>query len=206
MIRSPLLLALFAAFALGQPPLVPVPTENTQPADARNTVLVFLPQHLFANDEYEGITRTFARQGIYFRTASPDTGVAVGMNRMIVMPDFALAGVRAEDFAGLVLIGGSGTMLHWDDSLLHQRCRDFASAGKVVAAIGIAPITLARAGLLKGRRASVFRDRYAIGFIREHGARYRFRGLETDGRIVTASDAEQAKPLALTVTRLLGRN
>ena len=186
-----------------QPPLVPNETENAHPAGVGNTVLVFLPQQLFSSDEYEGVTRTLARSGVYFKLVAPDSGVCAGLSGVVVMPDFALADARPADFAGIVLIGGPGHNLYWDDSLLHARCREFEAAGKVVAAIGIAPITLARAGLLAGRHATVASDPYAVKFIREKGARYRFKPVEVDGRVVTASDATQARDFARAVAKLV---
>lgn len=189
--------------AAAQPPLVPNETSNAHPPSADNTVLVFLPQHLFSSNEYEGVTRTLARRGAYVKLVATDSGVCGGLSGVVVMPDFTLTGVRPADFAGLVLIGGPGHNLYWDDSLLHARCREFVEAGKVVAAIGIAPITLARAGVLAGRNATVASDPYAVKFIREKGARYRFKPVEVDRLVVTASDAAQSGEFARAVARLI---
>jgi protease I len=191
------------ALALGQVPLAPVKTASDRPAGPDNSVLVFVPQALFHNDEFEGVTRTLARAGLHVRITAADTGVAVGMNRMIVLPDLPLAETRVDDYSGLVIVGGSGAILAWDDSLLLERCRQFAAAGKVVAAIGVAPIILARAGVLKDRRATVFFDRHAVEELRKAGARYRFRPLERDGRLVTAAGVEQVRDFARTVAGLI---
>jgi protease I len=164
-------------------------------------VLVFVPQQLFEDDELDRTLRPLGSAGVRTRIVTADTTVAVSMNRTVVKPDFALRDVRPEDFDGLVLIGGSGAALYWDDSLLHVRCRDFVEAGKVVAAIGIAPIILARAGVLAGRKATVFRDRAAIGYIKEKGARYNFKPLVIDRNIITASDAEQGVDFSRAVAR-----
>lgn len=176
----------------GQPfPLAPQPG-----VAAGSEVLVFVAQHFFNEDEYEPLVRQLQLVGIQVMVTAPESLVAVSMsreNQLVIKPDVALADVRDEDYAGFVLVGGSGMAVHWDDTLLHARCREFAAAGKPLAAIGIAPVTLARAGLLQGRKATVFSERSAIGFLREKGCRYSFRPLVSDRNIITAAGAEHAK-------------
>jgi protease I len=179
--------------AFGQPPPIPVDHAAARRGESGRTVLIFLPQQLFAGDEFETALRRMSRAGIETRIASADTGVAVSMSRVIVKPDIALLDAQVADYAGLVLIGGSGAALYWDDSLLQARCREFAGSGRIVAAIGIAPITLARAGVLKGRKATVFPERSAIGWLKGNGAKFSFRKLVTDRNIITAAGAEQAR-------------
>lgn len=198
-----LVLAGLLAPTPAQIPLVPVTTESNRPAGPANTILVFVSQHLFNDQEFEAVTRTIAHSGIYIQVTAPDTGVAVGMNGMMVLPNITLDRVETSDYAGLVLVGGSGTVLVWTDTLLHERCREFAREGKVVAAIGIAPLVLARAGLLDGRLATVHSDRHAITDLRAHGARYNFKSLVRDGRIVTAAGIDRARDFALTVAGLV---
>ena len=69
--------------------------------------------------------------------------------------------------------------------------RSFAEAGKVVAAICIAPVILARAGLLKGKRATVFPD--GIPELEKAGAVYTAQSVERDGRIITGNGPEAAE-------------
>jgi protease I len=193
-----------AASALpAQPP--PIPAGTTAGASG-NTVVVFLPQQFFSNEELDPVQGQLSHAGIAVKIATSETAAAAGMNRVLVNPDLPLAAVRPEDFAAIVLIGGSGASLYWDDSLLQARCREFAEAGKVVAAIGIAPITLARAGLLKGRAATVFRDRNAIGYLRERGARVGARDLVSDRNVITAANAEQARAFGRAVATAVLRS
>jgi protease I len=177
---------------LGQPPPIPISPKPGPPGKSARTVLIFLPQQLFSGEEFEPTLRQLSLAGLQTRVASSDTGVAVSMGQVVVKPDLAILDAQVADYAGLVLIGGSGAALHWDDSLLQARCREFAESGRIVAAIGIAPITLARAGILKGRKATVFHERSAIGWLKESGAKFSFRELVTDRNIITAASDEQA--------------
>jgi len=200
-----ILFAIVAATpVLGQPPPIPISPKPGPPGKPARTVLIFLPQQLFSSEEFEPTLRQLSLAGLQTRIASSDTGVAVSMGQVVVKPDLALPDVQVADYAGLVLIGGSGAALNWGDSLLQTRCRQFAESGRVVAAIGIAPITLARAGVLKGRKATVFHERTAIGWLKESGAKFSFRKLVTDRNIITAAGAEQARAFGQAVARAVG--
>ncbi|MBM3332367.1 DJ-1/PfpI family protein [candidate division WOR-3 bacterium] len=194
-----LLVAVLAANALGQPPAIPaVPAAVTAGAPER-TVLIYLPQQLFNEQEFEPALRRLSLAGIETRLAAADSGVAVSMSQLVVGLDLALRDVGVADYAGLVLIGGSGAAVHWDDSLLQATCREFTNSGKVVAAIGIAPVTLARAGVLKGRRATAFRDRTTVDWLRQAGAKYSFKGVVADGNFITAASSGQAQAFGQAV-------
>jgi protease I len=194
-----------AVAASGQP--YPAPDSAAaayRPADPARAVALFVPQQFFADDEYEPLARRFANAGLQVAVVSADTGVAVSTGHLILNPALSLGQLRAEDFAALVLVGGPGMVLHWGDSLLHERCREFSAAGKTVAAIGIAPITLARSGVLKGRTATVYNDRAAVAELKSAGARHSFRTLVNDRGIITAAGASRAGAVADAVARTLG--
>jgi len=154
---------------------------------------MYLPMQLFNEQEFEPALRRLSLAGVETRLAGSDSGVAVSMSQLVVRLDLTLRDVNAADYAGLVLIGGSGAAVYWDDSLLQAKCREFAASGKVVAAIGIAPVTLARAGVLKDRRATVFRDRTTVDWLRQAGAKHSFNGVVADGNVITAASSEQAR-------------
>ncbi len=190
-----------AAMALGEPPTIPVAPAPAPGGTSIEPLLLYLPQQLFNEQEFDPALRRISQAGIRTLLVSADSGVAVSMSQLIVNLDLTLRDVNAADYAGLVLIGGSGAALHWDDSLLQARCREFAAGGKVVAAIGIAPVTLARAGVLKGRKATAFCDRTTVDWLRQAGARYSFRGVVADGNIITAASSEQARAFGQAVAK-----
>ena len=75
-----------------------------------------------------------------------------------------------------------------------------------MAAIGIAPMTLARAGVLKGRKATVFHDRDAIDWLRQAGAKFSFSNLVTDRNIITAATDDQARAFGRAVANAVNEN
>jgi protease I len=194
-----ILVLVLAVHGLGQPPPLPAEPAPAPVGTPAGTLLVFVPQQLFNEQEFDPALRRISQLGVSSLLVSTDSGVAVSMSQLIVSIDLALRDVDAAGYAGLVLIGGSGAALYWDDSLLQAKCREFASSGKVVAAIGIAPITLARAGVLKGRTVTAFRDRTVVDWLREAGARYSFRGVVDDRNIITAASFEQSRAFGQAV-------
>lgn len=174
-------------------------------AQDQTTVLVFVPQSLFNDEEYDAVTSQLSRAGLRVVTASTDTIAAESMDGLLIKPEQSLAAVDPASYAALIIIGGSGAVLYWEDSLLHARCREFASAGRLVAAIGIMPVALAKAGLLSGKRATVFPDRHAVRFLKDGGARVTLNDIVTDGNILTASRARVARSLARHIARRLSR-
>ncbi|MBC7348303.1 MAG: DJ-1/PfpI family protein, partial [Clostridia bacterium] len=76
-----------------------------------------------------------------------------------------------------------------------------AEQGKVLGAICLAPVTLANAGVLAGRKATVFSPEAKR--LEAAGAKYTGAGVEIDGRIVTASGPENAKDFGEAIAALL---
>ncbi len=190
-----------AAAVAGQPPVIPAEPAPLSSSTGTRPLLVYLPQQLFNEQEFEPALRRISQAGVRTLLVSADSSVAVSMSQLIVSLDLALRDVKVEDYSGIAIIGGSGAALHWDDSLLQARCREFAASGKVVAAIGIAPVTLARAGVLTGRRATAFRDRATVDWLRQAGARYSFRGVVADRNIITAASSDQARAFGSAVAK-----
>jgi len=87
-----------------------------------------------------------------------------------VQPDFAISDVNASEFDAVVVVGGSGSPKYlWDDTQLRNLVRDAYADGKVVAAICLSPVVLARAGILTGKSATVFPSTDAVAELTKGG-------------------------------------
>ncbi|UCG41876.1 MAG: DJ-1/PfpI family protein [candidate division WOR-3 bacterium] len=168
------------------------------------TVLVFVARRMYREEPLEGLRSKFDKHGIGLKVASRDTAIAVGMNRTVIRPDLRLRDADPAEFDMLVLNGGSGAALYWDDTVVHAKVREFAQAGRPLAAIDIAPVILAKAGVLKDRRATVYPHRAAVTWLKENGALYSFNPVVTDDGIITASDTEQTKRFVDAILDRLG--
>ena len=84
-------------------------------------------------------------------------GTMVEGNRGVkVIADMMLKDINPDDFDVLVLPGGSGCSDLVKSSKMMETIRHFSSKDKVIAAICYAPVLLAREGLLKDKRATVY--------------------------------------------------
>ena len=121
-----------------------------------------------------------------------------------VKPQVLLSDVSAEDFDAVVFVGGSGASVYFDDPTAHALARAAADGRKVLAAICIAPSTLANAGLLAGKRATCWSSEAAN--LKAKGAHYTGSPVERDGLIITGQGPQAARQFASAlVDALAGR-
>jgi protease I len=104
--------------------------------------------------------------------------------------DVQLSQVQARDYDAVIFIGGSGAAQYVDDPVAHKLAYDAVKERKVVGAICMAPLILAKAGLLKGKKATVY-PALADDF-KQYGMKYTAKPVEKDGRIITADGPNSA--------------
>ncbi|MDP4008680.1 MAG: DJ-1/PfpI family protein [Candidatus Peregrinibacteria bacterium] len=95
-----------------------------------------------------------------------------------------------EEFDVIAFIGGAGAETYLNDKNAHKLSWDFYNNSKLVAAICLAPVILANAGLLVGKAATVWsgaKPQLCAGH-----CLYQSSGVITDGRIITASGPDKA--------------
>ena len=97
-------------------------------------------------------------------------------------------------------MGGNGASEYWDDPLAHALAQEAVRLKKVLGAICIAPVTLAKAGVLKGVRATVWASEASQ--LKFSGAQYTGNPVETDGLIVTANGPAAAREFGQQIVNL----
>jgi len=199
------LVAALVLLGVGVSAAQPVISAAQGSPDQLDAAVLFIAQDMYREEVLEYVRARLIRSGHQVLVAAPDSTVAVGMDNTVIRPDIRLVDIDPGLASTLVLVGGSGAVLHWNDSTLHAACRGFAELDKPVAAIGLANISLARAGLLEGRRATVFPHRGAIDHLREGGARYVPNRVVTDFPVITAYDSRSYRPFAAALLRALER-
>ena len=118
-----------------------------------------------------------------------------------VRPDALLASLDVRAFDALVFVGGRGAQTYWNDPRCHALCRAALAQGKVLGAECIAPVILARAGVLSNVTATVFpgvKDELRAG-----KARYTPNAVACAGRIVTSDGPASAAAFAQELLRVL---
>lgn len=164
-------------------------------------VVMIISQNDFRDEELLKPKEILEKNGIAVVIASSWLNQSTGMLGAKVKPDILLADIKIAEFAAIVFIGGSGASQYWDDPLAHKLAQDAAAGGKIVAAICIAPVTLAKAGVLQGKRATVWST--DAGQIKIKGALYSSKNVEIDGNIITAGGPFAAREFGEELAKAL---
>ncbi|WP_334110778.1 DJ-1/PfpI/YhbO family deglycase/protease [Thermodesulfitimonas autotrophica] len=181
-------------------------TETPHPGKelaGKKVLLVIAPKD-FRDEEFFTPKQIFAEKGTQVTVASTARGTATGMLGGKAKVDLVFAEVRASSYDAVVIAGGTGSETYlWGNQQLRRIVQEAYAQGKVVAAICLSPVVLARAGCLKGREATVFPDPAAVKELKSAGAKYVNRSVVTAGKVVTGRDPEAAGEFAQVVARLL---
>lgn len=154
----------------------------------------------YRDEELDIPKRAFEEAGVGVDLASTVAGTCTGMLGGTVEAAMALDDVESDDYVGIVVVGGSGSQDHlWDSERLRDLVRSFFEEGKVVAAICLAPVVLARAGILTRRQATVYRSPDAVAEMKKAGANLVDIPVVADMQVVTANGPAAAAAFADTI-------
>ncbi len=135
-----------------------------------------------------------------------DANVCVGTRGTEIVPDIPITDVNVSAFDAVVFVGGPGAAVYYNDPRVLGIARAAVEENKVIGAICLAPGILARAGVLSGRRATVWWSKeYNVGLqaLMDGNATYVDDPVVVDGRIVTANGPRAANEFAEALERLL---
>jgi protease I len=154
------------------------------------TVAMVIAEKMFRDEEYQIPKAILEKAGVKVITVCSSLAEATGKLGMKVKPEILLKETDGSRFDALIFVGGGGSSQYFNDPAAHKLARNFAGQGKIVGAICIAPVILACAGLLKGKRATVFPDGRTE--LESNGALYTGNPVEIDGLLITGNGPEAA--------------
>jgi protease I len=166
----------------------------------KKILMIIAPQN-FRDEELFIPKKIFEDNGYDVEVACSSLKTAKGMLGARYKPELLLSKVRVEKYQAIILVGGSGSVVYFNNKIVHRIVRNAVKEHKVVGAICLAPCILAKAGVLKGKKATVWYS--AKNCLIENGAIYTGRGVEKDGNIITASGPLAAKQFAYTILKSL---
>lgn len=144
--------------------------------------------------------------GAAVAVASTRAGEAKGMLGATHTPDLTLADCKAGDYHAVIVVGGMGSPEHlWDNKVLHKLLSETAGDNKVVAAICLSGAVLAKAGVVSGRKATVWPDPKAIEVLKQSGAEYSKDHVVADGKVITADGPEAARQFGESIAKELAK-
>ena len=170
-------------------------------AENPKKILMVIAPSNFRDEELFHPKKVLEKKGFEVKIASSKSGEIKGVMGGTAVPDFKLEEVRAEDFDAVVFIGGGGASVYFNDATAQNLAKDAFSLGKIVAAICIAPSTLANAGLLEGKNATSYSSEQ--GNLEAKGAVYSGANVTIDGKIITANGPAAAKEFGEKIAEAL---
>ena len=159
-------------------------------ADAKLTgkkVLMIIPHKQFRDEEFFEPRNILESEGAAVTVASTAVRMCHGTQGGTVQSTLAFADAKSEDYDALVICGGPSTPdVFWNDKKLPELATAMAAAGKVVAAISLSTVVLAKAKLLAGKQATVYFLPQAIQELKSAGATYVMEPLVVQDKLITA--------------------
>jgi protease I len=171
-------------------------------------VAIIIASENFRDEEYFITKEVIEKKGIRVETVC-DRTKAIGRFGGEAEADILINDLNIDNFDAIVFAGGSGAVKLLDNELSYDIARKALIMGKILAAICIAPTILAKAGVLKGKKATVWSsdmDKSAIKIIQLNDGIYERKSIVKDGNIITGENAEFAQEFGEAIVEELTKN
>lgn len=165
------------------------------------TVLMIIAPKGFRDEELFLTQGELEKAGNKTVIASLVKGVCRGSRGGAATATLTLAEIEVKNYDAVVFVGGGGSKVYFTNRDALRIAQEIYGQGKVAAAICVAPVILANAGLLKGKNATVFGSE--IKSIESKGAKYTGAGVTVDNNIVTGDGPESARLFGQKINELM---
>jgi len=169
-------------------------------------IVMIIAYRDFRDEEYFVPKEILEGAGAEVKTASTKMGQALGADGGEVKVNLLTYEVNMVEFDGAVFIGGPGCLGNLDNENSYKVAKETVSQNKVLASICISPVILAKAGVLKGKKATVWSspmDKSPVKILEENGAIYQDEPVVADGKIITGNGPGTAKEFGEKIIEVL---
>jgi protease I len=177
--------------------------KNEEKTLAGKSILMVIAPNNFRDEEFKEPHSLFIEEGATVTVASTDTAEAEGMLGMKVKPDKLLEEIEPLDFDAIVLVGGSGSPVLWDNEILHSYIKKLHENDKIVAAICLSPVAVVNTGLLDNKKATCFKTPEVQQIFDKHNVTLTGEKVEVTDNIITANGPPAAREYGETIVKLL---
>ncbi len=174
--------------------------ETEKPLAGKNVLMIIASQK-FRDEELKEPREVLKSKGAEVVVASSRKGDCKGMLGAVEKVSKTLKEVKVSEYDAVLFVGGVGAQEYFKSAAAHAVAKKAYEGGAVVGAICIAPMILARAGLLKDKKATIWKG-FAEKFKAEK-VNYTGADVERVGRIVTANGPKVARKFGETVAKML---
>jgi protease I len=164
-------------------------------------VIMIVAPERFRDEELFITKEELEKAGHKIAIASSTKGKCPGSRGGFCKASLTIAEVQTGDYDAVVFVGGGGSKIYFANAEALRIAKEMHAKGRVVAAICLAPVILAIAGVLKGKNATVAGTEAKT--IESNGANYTGPGVTVDGNVVTANGPKSSRLFAQKINQLL---
>ncbi len=171
-------------------------------------ILFIVAKNGFRDVEYFAPKAILENAGHIVKTASNGKAgeLASGADGGETKIDLNINDAKADDFDAVVFVGGPGALENLDNEESYRLARETSAKGKLLAAICVAPVILAKAGVLENRKATVWNsvsDKSAIEIFKNSGVIFVNESVVEDDNIITADGPKSAEEFGKKISSFL---
>lgn len=160
-------------------------------------LLMIIAKQDFRDEEFQVPYDHFKSKGVEVDVASTEAGNCFGMFGTVVEAERSLDDIALPEYFAVVIAGGAGAKPLADNAKLREIVQKAKEHDIIIAAICIAPTILAKAGILEGKKATVWNDdKEQSPILLKNGADYVNEDVVVDGRIITGKGPNAAQEFA----------
>lgn len=180
-------------------------SNQTQVIAAGNTpkVLFIIAQANFRDEELEKPKEILEDAGYRVDVASITTEYALGMMGAIVKPDLAVKDANISNYALIVVVGGGGAPELANHPEVLNLLSQAKSENKKLGAICLGPTVMAKAGVLQGKQATIFKTSESLASLEQGGATFVDQKIVVEPGLVTANGPAAATEFGNELVKLL---
>ncbi len=172
-------------------------------------VLFIIAPKNYRDEELQTPKKLLEDSGHSVDVASVITGTAVGMLGGNFEVSLTVKDALKKDYAGVIVVGGSGSADLAGYPEVLELLRKMDERKKLIASICLAGVVLAKAGVLQGKRSTVWASsayQQSVRILKDNGARYVNEKIVIDGNIITAFGPDQSYRFAEELASWLEEN
>ncbi len=176
----------------------------------KKIIFIISPQY-FRDEELFQTKDSLEKNGIKTKIASLKKEECTGSRGGKIISEYILEEINANDFDGIVFVGGGGTPIIRKNKRALELAKEFNAKNKLVCAICWASTILAKAGILNGKKATVWLgedpeyNMTTDKVLEKFGAIYSPELIVEDKNIITAQGPNQAKEFGEKISKKLAK-
>ncbi len=162
----------------------------------------------FKDEEYFTPQRIFDDAGAEIKVVSDELGTAQGADGGEEKVDIKLSELNVSDFDAVVFVGGPGALGRLDNQDSYRIAKEAIEQNKILAAICISPTILAKAGVLQGKKATVWTNpmkKEPKEILEKNGAVFQDESVVQDGNIITANGPSAVEEFGKKIVEVLSK-